>query len=349
MHHIACGLIFLAALFSSVGAVFGEDDRDARPVIEEFAFPEGISSAQSIEIDATGRVWFIESVGKHLLVFDPTTKKFNSFTLPGTWGDVGFSKFAISPKGEIWFSVSRWVKGGKEPNMLGLFTPSDGYFTRFVLSTETYPEEIMVDARGVVWFTATNKNSLFRIDPVKSSIKGYALPAVDSYPGSLKSDKNGHIWFVEGGANKIGEFDPDKELFYEHAIPTKFSNPAKISIDKSGKVWFVEMAANRIGVYYPDLKRFDEAIIPTSNSSPNALVHDSEDNIWFLEYRGNKVGFFNPKQAAFHEFDIPNFNSQPGGMAIDLERSVIWFTQSSTEAKRFGRLSISEAMAEIAK
>lgn len=352
-HHIACGLFFFSLVFASLGAALASDDQDAlqeeTSLIEEIELPEGLSSAQSIEIDATGRVWFIEKVGKKLVVYDPATKKFDTYTLPESWGAMGFSKFTMSPAGEIWFTVNKWAEGVEEPHMLGRFTPSDGYFTRYILSIEAYPEEILVDAKGAIWFSAANTNSLYRVDPVKFSIKGYGLPTAKSYPNNLISDKNGHIWFVEGSANKIGKFDPEQEVFYEYTIPTAFANPGKMSIDASGKVWFVEMGVNRIGVFYPDLNRFDEAIIPTGNSSPSAILHDNDDNVWFLEYRGNKVGYFNPKQAVFHEFDIPSFNSQPGDMVIDRKRSVLWFTHSSTEAKKIGRLSISEALTKINK
>lgn len=352
-HHIASALFFFSLVFASFEVALASDGQDASDepasLITEIALPEGISSGQSIEIDAKGRVWFVEKVGKQLVVYDPTIKKFDSYRLPESWGAVGFSKFTISPAGEIWFTVNKWAEGVEEPHMLGRFTPSDGYFTRYVLSIEAYPEEILVDTKGAIWFSATNTNSLYRVDPVTFSIKGYGIPTASSYPNNLTSDKNGHIWFVEGSANKIGKFVPEKGVFYEYKVPTAFANPGKISIDTSDKVWFVEMGANRIGVYYPELRRFDEALVPTPNSAPNAIAHDNDDNVWFLEYRGNKVGYFNPKQAVFREFDIPSFNSQPGDMVIDRKRSVLWFTQSSTEAKRIGRLSISEALAESSK
>ena len=318
-------------------------------MVKEMALPEGVSSAQSLAIDATGHIWFIEKVGKHLVRFDPASMKFDTFTLPDSWGGMGFSKIALSPDGDIWFSVNRWAKGEDEPRMLGRFSPSDGYFTRYEFSLDAYPEEVLIDAKGVIWFSAANRNSLYRVDPVKFSIKGYAIPSANSYPNSLTVDKEGHIWFVEASANKIGKFIPEREVFYEYEVPTPFANPGKISIDREGRVWFVEMAANRLGVFYPDLRRFDEAIIPTANSAPNALVHDNEGNVWFLEYKGNKVGCFNPESAVFREFDIPNFNSLPGDMVIDRKRSMLWFTQSATEAKRLGSLSISEALTKSAE
>ncbi|MFQ5581076.1 MAG: hypothetical protein ACE5F3_00430 [Mariprofundaceae bacterium] len=351
--YILYGLILLCGIFSA-GAISSASDSLSdvvakEQVIREIALPEGLSSAQSIAVDAAGRVWFSEKIGKKLAVFDPITNEFKTHTLPASWGNVGFSKFALSPDGDIWFTLNRWVEDGKDPHMLGRFTPADGYFTKYNLSIGVLPKEILVDARGMIWFSAYNKNGLYRVNPKNFAIKGYAIPAANSYPSGLASDRNGNIWFSAANANKIGKFVPGKDVFYEYELPTPFANPGAISIDKDGKVWFVESSANRLGLFYPDLQRFDEAIIPTPNSSPNALVHDSSGNVWFLEYRGNKVGIFNPKSAIFREFTIPNFSSLPGDMAIDHKRSILWFTQGSTEAKRLGMLSMDKVLASPGK
>jgi streptogramin lyase len=314
--------------------------------VQEVALPEELSSAHSMAIDPAGRIWFTEKVGRKLAVFDPEKKEFKTYPLPSSWENVGFSRIAMGPDGEIWFTVNQWAEGTEQSRMLGLFTPADGYFTKYVLSIDSIPEELFVDAKGVIWFLASNKNSLYRVDPRTFAIKGYPVPTANSNPKNIAADQSGNIWFVEPNANKLGKFVPEREVFYEYELPTPFANPGKIAIDKNGRIWFVEMAANRIGLFYPDKKRFDEALIPTRSSSPNALVIDDDGNIWFLEYRGNKVGVFNPTSGHFHEYDIPNFNSLPGELVLDRKRSLLWFTQGATEAKRLGMLSIKDALAK---
>ena len=317
--------------------------------VKEVALPEGLSSAQSMAIDSTGRVWFTEKVGKKLAVYDPEKKQFASYSLPDSWGKMGFSNITLSPDGEIWFTVTRWVEGTEEPHILGRFTPADGYFTKYAIPHNSIPEELIVDAKGTIWFTTANKNSLYRVDPKTFALKGYPIPTANGNPKSLAADQKGHIWFVESGANKIGEFNPELEVFHEHEVLTQFANLGKLSIDKHGKIWFVEVTANRLGMFSPGQNRFDEAIIPTPSSAPVALVSDDNGNIWFLEYKGNKVGMFNPQTAMFHEYDIPNYGSLPADMVLDRKRSLLWFSQSSTDAKRLGMISINEALAESNK
>ena len=317
--------------------------------IKEVALPEGLSSAKSMAIDQTGRVWFTEKVGKKLSVYDPEKKEFATYSLPSSWGNTGFSNMTLGPDGEIWFTVTRWVEGVKQPDLLGRFTPADGYFTKYLLPHNSIPEELIVDAKGTIWFLASNKNNLYRVDPKTFALKGYPIPTANGNPKSLAADQKGHIWFVESSANKLGEFIPEQEVFYEHELLTQFANPGRISIDKQGRIWFVEMTANRLGMFSPELKRFNEALIPTPSSSPVALVSDDNGNVWFLEYKGNKVGVFNPEKATFHEYDIPSFGSLPADMVIDRKRSLLWFTQSATEAKRLGMISINETLAESNK
>ena len=317
--------------------------------VKEVALPEGLSSAQSMSIDPSGRLWFTEKVGKKLVMYDPEKKEFATHSLPASWGKMGFSNITLGPDGDVWFTVTRWVEGGEEPHIIGRFSPADGYFTKYAIPHHSVPEELLVDAGGTIWFFAANKNNLYRVDPKTFALKGYPLPTASGSPKSLAADQKGHIWFVESNANKIGRFIPEQEVFNEYDILTPFANPGKISVDKHGKIWFVEVTANRIGMFSPDLKRFNEVIIPTPGSSPVALVNDDNGNVWFLEYKGNKVGVFNPQTAMFHEYDIPNFGSLPADMAIDRKRSQIWFTQSATEAKRLGVISINEALAESNK
>ena len=325
-------------------AIFGGVSLAANNLIREVALPEALSSAQSITVDATGRVWFTEKIGNKLAVFDPKNNKFEIFPLPSSWGDLGFSKVVTGPRGDIWFTLRRGAANEKEPNMIGRFTPADGYFTKYSLSIDSVPEDIFIGPDGVIWFLAANRNNLYRVDPVSFKVKGYPLPSENASPRGITADANGHIWFSEVNTNKIGKFIPEDEVFYEYAIPSSFSSPGKIAIDKDGRVWFVETTTNRLGVFYPDLLRFDEALIPTPKSSPNSIAADKDGNIWFLQYRGNKVGVFKPKAAVFYEYDIPTYSSLPGEMVIDPERFVLWFTQSNTEAKSLGMLSLTDAL-----
>ena len=317
---------------------------DGTTPISEFDLPKEISAANSIDLDRSGNVWFTEKVGKNLTMFDPVTKVFTVYPLPVSWGNVGPSRITFSPQGDIWFSVRRWAESVAETNMLGKFSLLDNSYHRYSLSARAVPEELIVDTDGIVWFLAPDENTLYRFNPEINKLKHYVIPTMNAYPRAISLDKKGNIWFAEANANQLGRFTPATAVFREYQIPTPFANPGEITIDGEGKIWFVELTANRIAVFYPDWERFDEALIPTARGMPNAIKADTNGNLWFLEYRGNKVGVFNPVEATFHEYDIPAFNSQPGALAIDHKRGVLWFTESNTEVKKLGQLSIKAAL-----
>jgi len=335
--------VMLLVLFSEAAVA------SATTLISEFDLPKEISAANSIAVDSSGNVWFAEKIGKNLTMFSPETKVFEAHPLPASWGDVGPSRISFSPQGDIWFSVRRWAESVEQTNILGRFSLADNSYQKFSLSNQAIPEELLVDADGIVWFLAPDENTLSRFNPETGKLIRYPIPTMNAYPRAISMDNKGDIWFAEANANQLGRFTPATTTFYEYQIPTPFANPGEITIDEQGKIWFVELTANRIGVFYPDRERFDDVLIPTARGMPNAIQADADGNLWFLEYRGNKVGLFNPVAATFYEYDIPAFNSQPGALALDHKRGILWFTESNTEVKKLGRLSIKAALSATDK
>ena len=330
-------------------------------VIEEFEVPSNISSPHSIAVGIGGKVWFTEKVGKNLVVFDPEHRVFEAFPLPSDWGNLGPSRLALGPDGSVWFSVRRWADSDDGTWLLGRFDPTAGKFRRYILADpdsgtagehgkdqgNVSPDDLLVDRKGVVWFLSPENNKLYSFAPDGAGLRGYAIPTPHSYPKGIAIDGGDSIWFTEANANKIGRFVPARAAFSEYQIPTAFANPEALTVDGTGRVWFVELRTNRLSVFYPEEERFYEALIPTAGGLPNAIAAGGDGGIWFLEYMGNKVGLFEPVQAEFKEFDIPTFASLPGDMAIDAARRRLWFSETGTEAKRLGMLSMTKARAAM--
>lgn len=332
----------------------------ADSVIEEFVVPEEISSPHSIAVGPSGNVWFAEKVGKNLVMFDPERKTFEVHPLPSDWGNVGPSRIALAPGGSVWFSVRRWANSDDGTWFLGRLDPATGSFQKYLLADtdaareigadqgNISPDDLLVDRNGLVWFLSPEKNKVYSFEPDGAGLRGYPIPTPHSYPKGIAIDGAGTIWFAEANANKIGKFVPASATFSEYEIPTPFANPETLTVDGAGRVWFVELRTNRLSVFYPEEERFYEALIPTAGSLPNAIAAGTSGGIWFLEYMGNKVGVFDPVPARFKEFDIPTYVSLPGDMAIDLERDRLWFSETGTEAKRLGMLSMTKARASMA-
>ncbi|MDP6692240.1 MAG: hypothetical protein QF384_22315 [Alphaproteobacteria bacterium] len=292
-------------------------------------------------------------------MFDPEQQVFEAFPLPSDWGNLGPSRLALGPDGGVWFSVRRWADSLDGTWLLGRFDPASSSFRKFNLAdskaagetseeqSKVSPEDLLVDRKGIVWFLSPKENKLYSFAPDGAGLRGYPIPTPHSYPKGIAIDGGDTIWFTEANANKIAKFVPARAAFSEYQIPTAFSNPETLTVDGTGRIWFVELRTNRLSVFYPEEERFYEALIPTAGGLPNAIAAGGDGGIWFLEYMGNKVGLFEPVQAEFKEFDIPTFASLPGDMAIDATRRRLWFSETGTEAKRLGMLSMTKARAAM--
>ncbi len=334
-------------------------DEPAAPMILEIEVPDNIGSPNSISVDDDGKVWFAEKVGKNLVGFDPELNEFEIHALPSDWGNVGPSRIALAPDGSIWFTVSRWANSEDVTWYLGQLEPATGTFRRYILvnpnppggedASEVHvtPDDLLIDQNGTVWFLSPDDNNVYSFMPETEGLQGYPIPTPNSYPKGIAIASSGAIWFTQANANKIARFVPSTAAFSEYPIPTPFANPETLSVDGMDRVWFVELRTNRLSAFYPEDERFYEASIPTSGGLPNAIEADIQGGIWFLEYLGNKVGVFDPVSAQFKEFVIPTFSSLPSDLAIDDSRDRLWFSQSSTEAKRLGMLSLSKARAHV--
>lgn len=335
MPQILSALILMLASFYP-GSVMGSTP------VKEIKLPSGLSSPGSLAVGPSGKVWFAEKVGKHLAAYDPDMEKFELHVLPSSWGNIGPGKIAMGPDGDVWFTVHRWAEGLEKTDIIGRFSPSAETFQKYKIPNAT-PEELKIDPGGTVWVLDADK--LFKFDPNTSELNSYTIPTPNSHPRGLVMDQVGMLWFVEANANKVAGFSPDKNIFGEVGIPTQFFSPSGTAIDDDGNVWFTGLNANMLAVYYPEKRIFNQINVPTPRGLPNNIVHDGQGGVWFLEYRGNKIGYFDPNSAIIREYEIPTYNSLPIGLAIDTKRGVLWFSQTSTESRRLGKVSIKEAKA----
>jgi len=352
--------LFLCLLLVAAPSPSRADVQTADPLIQEFVVPDEISSPHSIAVDSNGNVWFAEKVAKNLIMFDPERITFEVHSLPSDWGKVGPSRIALAPGGSVWFSVRRWADSDDATWFLGRLDPATDSFQRYVFADtdaarengtdqgKILPDDLLVDRKGLVWFLSPEQNKVYSFEPDGAGLRGYPIPTPHSYPKGIAIDGGDTIWFAEANANKIGKFVPASATFSEYEIPTPFTNTETLTVDAAGRVWFVELRTNRLGAFYPEGERFHEALIPTAGGLPNAIAVGGSGGIWFLEYMGNKVGVFDPVPARFEEFDIPTFASLPGDMAIDLARNRLWFSETGTEAKRLGMLSMTKARTTMA-
>lgn len=203
------------------------------------------------------------------------------------------------------------------------------------------PLAIVIDQRGMVWFTESNSSKIGRFDPADASFHEFIVPGVGDMWG-LAVDRGGGIWFTQysgkgsvnpggmvtgGGHGRLVHLDPSNGSFSFVDIPTVGSFPLRLAIDAQSRVWFTELLGSKIGVYDPSSSNLIEYPVPTNMSGPADLAFDRNGMLWFTETYASKIASFDPKNGLFKEYQLDTQNpadviSSPVGIALAAEGSI---------------------------
>jgi streptogramin lyase len=122
-------------------------------------------------IDHEGRIWFGEMGHNYLAVFDPGTQTFQQMTPPH--GASGIMGIVVASDDTIWFAE-------QYANYIGHYNPTTQRYQLYnlpllsvpdpnnkhnTLTLPSAPNDIAFDARGNLWFTELNADSLAMLDP----------------------------------------------------------------------------------------------------------------------------------------------------------------------------------------
>lgn len=123
-----------------------------------------------------------------------------------------------------------------------------GTFTRFPVSE---PHDVVVDAAGIVWFTAPNDNAIGRLDPQTGTATlihtdGFPqdLTIADSGPQGIAAAPDGSVWFTQTTKGNAARITNDGTITEGKAV--KGSQPFGITVDALGNPWYTMLSANKV-------------------------------------------------------------------------------------------------------
>lgn len=326
----------------------------AGPVtIEEFSLPTAYSSPYAITVDKKDRIWFTESVGNSIAVYDPASKVLKEYRIPST----------------------------KElPDPGSKYDPANKTIPEKAITVDSAgsPGSLVIDKDGIVWTVLLMGNSIVRFDPDKEEFMEFLVPTANSQPQDIAADSKGRIWFVEKNGGKIGYLDPSSQKMVEMSLdpgagPTgiavddkdnvwisevngnyigrytmetktlkKFSintaaaQPGQMRFDKSGKLWFTQAHTKQLGVLFPEKGVFSVVSMVNFNAVPNALTVTADDRIWVVDSLMGQIEYFDQVTMKWGVFEIGGAHSQPMGVTSD-SKGDIWFTEGGM-ANKIARL-----------
>ena len=200
------------------------------------------------------------------------------------------------------------------------------------------PHDVVLDAKGRIWYSSFGLQKIGRVDPVTGAVKEYDIAiSKPDYPTgvlALRSDREGKLWLGNMYQASIASFDPDTAQFRHFTPPaednlssTQLNMVAPWNSGVDGKVWSQNNG-------FAGVHRFDvatgkgETWAPFKDSSePHNIydvISDSHNNAFFTDFRQQHIGRIDAKTGVVTLYETPTKGSSPRRGSMD-SRDRLWF------------------------
>lgn len=245
-----------------------------------------------------GRIWITTALSGKLASFDPRTKQFKMYDVPG---DVLYPHTIRADKHDVlWFTnvasnqVTRFDPRTEEMKTMRL--PSNGFF-RWVTDM-LFPSVLKLAS----WFPAKN----LHLDLSHHKWLGYNVMA---FPYGIDiNPKDGSVWYAKLYASKIGRIDPQTLEITEYDTPMR--GPRRPRFAPDGKLWIPAFDDGGLMSFDPSSKQFTARKLPVlaanEHEVPYALnVHPQTGEVWIAANNSDRMLRYFPKTDTFLAYPSP--------------------------------------------
>jgi streptogramin lyase len=309
---------------------------------QEYALPQDKSGLMRPMVDKQDRLWFGEMNRNYLGSFDAKTGKFWQGTPPN--GKSGIMGIVADPDGTIWFAE-------QYANYIGHYFPQTGQYTTYPLPMVTAPDasnpgktltlpgapnDLVLDAHGVLWFTELNAGAIGSLNTANGALKQFPLADANSAhtldPYGLTVDAQGQVWFSETSSTRLGQLNPLTGNV-RYFSPSGIASPLmELVSDPQGNIWATNFGDGQLLEFHPKEASFTIYHVPTMNGSAGGiygLLVAKNGDIWVAVTSENLLARLEVKRQRFFSYPIPTPNSQPIGL-VEGTNGAIWFTESGS-------------------
>ena len=264
--------------------------------------PIGVFSGKhgphSMAQTSDGRIWITNALSSTLMSFDPATKAFKTYKVPG---DALYPHTVRVDRNDIvWFT-------NVASDQIGRFDPKAETMT-----------VIRLPSNGLIrWTTNMLFPTLLRIgswfpdQAVILNVSTSRLFGHNIMPFPYGIDVNptdGSIWYAKLYANKIGRIDPKTLEVTEYDTP--MHGPRRPRFDAHGILWIPAFDDGGLMRFDPATRAFESYKIPAVGNgeyeTPYALnVHPKTGDIWMSANNSDRVVRFIPSTKAFLSYPSP--------------------------------------------
>jgi streptogramin lyase len=212
-------------------------------------------------------------------------------------------------------------------------------YTEYDLPRETIePHDVIVDDKGMVWFSSFGEQNLGRLDPRTGKLTEFAVP--EHKPGfptgllGLRSDAEGNLWFGNMYQATIARFDRKTETFRfwplegdENIDAAQINMVSPQSAGVDGKVWAQNngfAGIHRLDVATGKFETFEPFKGMSGPHNIYDVIPDSKNNVYFTDFRQRHIGRIDAKTGRIDFYETPTPNSAPRRGFMDAQDR-LWF------------------------
>jgi len=223
----------------------------------------------------------------------------------------------IDLEGNVWYS-DRTI-----PTRIGKLDPRTASFTQYDLPVpDSYPEGLMVDARGLVFWCEPPGGVLGRLDPRTGKIDRFPHGVPYGRAHTPVADENEDVWFSMIVGNRIGKWDRETEKIQVWEVPTPVTLPYGIVV-RDGRVWFAEHFGVGVGMFDSKTERFTEYPTLVQPASLRRVgMNSAGTTVWYGVFDQSKLGKLDVKTGEQVEYDLLP-ETGPYGVWLDPD-DVVW-------------------------
>ena len=207
---------------------------------------------------------------------------------------------------------------------------------------ETQPHDVIVDEKGIVWYSDFGQMFLGSMDPKTGKVTEY--PILETKKGfpvgtlDLEADQQGNIWIGVMYQASIAKFDRKTATYQSWSVPKEWDTDAAQlghlavgSAGVDGKVWIKNSDGTKI--YRLDLatnkmENLGSQVDPATGKRIGTYgIHsDSKNNLYLLDFSAGNIGRLDAKTKAFSIYTTPTPNSRPRRGRVD-SQDRLWFAE----------------------
>ncbi len=225
---------------------------------------------------------------------------------------------APAADGGVWYTA-------QATGRLGWLDPASGETREISLGDGSAPHGVIVGPDGAAWVTDGGLNAIVRVDPKRSEVTVFRLPAdrSDANLNTAAFDGRGILWFT-GQNGIVGRLNTATGVMEVFDAP-RGRGPYGITATRGGDIYFASLAASYVGRVNVETGEITVLDPPTAEQGARRVWSDSGGRIWVSEWNAGQVAVFDPATGAWREWRLPGESPEAYAVYVD-ETNKVWLT-----------------------